>query len=104
MGLYTRDQVLDAIADGVFEIYRVLPAAWILVEFIETNRGKTMNIMTVVGSREDWERGWQGVEKIARDNNCNMIFSVGHPGWKRFMEQHGYKTEPMLKMYKEISK
>ncbi len=99
---FTRDQMLDAIDSGMFEIYQLTPKAWALVEFVETRYGKTMNILTVAGSREEWEPGWVSVEKIARAQQCDMIYSVGHPGWKRFMEDRGFKTEPMMKMMKFI--
>lgn len=94
--------MLDAIDSGMFQIYRLTPSAWALVEFVETRYGKTMNILTVAGSREQWEPGWVAVEKIARANECNQIYSVGHPGWKRFMEERGFVTEPMMKMVKFV--
>lgn len=95
--------MLEAIESGMFQIYRLTPGAWALVEFVPTRYGKTMNILTVAGSRDEWEPGWRSVEKIAHDNQCDMIYSVGHPGWKRFMEERGFTTEPMLKMIKVIT-
>jgi hypothetical protein len=100
---FTKEQMLDAIDSGMFQIYKLTRAAYALVEFVDTRYGKTMNILTVAGSREEWQGGWNAVEKIARSNNCNMIYSVGHPGWKRFMEAQGFTTEPMLKMTKEVN-
>jgi hypothetical protein len=94
--------MLDAINDGMFQIYKLTRAAYALVEFVETRYGRTMNILTVTGSREEWPDGWRSIEKIARENECSMIYSVGHPGWKKFMEAQGFKTEPMLKMTKEV--
>jgi hypothetical protein len=91
------------IDNGVFQIFRLTPRAWALVEFVETTYGKTLNILTVAGSREEWEPGWIAVEKIAHANECDMIYSIGHPGWKRFMEERGFQTEPMLKMIKVIT-
>lgn len=96
--------MLEAIESGMFEIYQLTPSAWALVEFVHTRYGKTMNILTVAGSREQWEPGWDAVEKIARTNECGMIYSIGHPGWKRFMEERGFKTEPMMKMIKELER
>jgi hypothetical protein len=94
--------MLDAISSGMFQIYQLTAQAFALIEFVDTRYGKTMNILTVAGDRENWEPGWISIEKIARANNCDLIYSVGHPGWKRFMESQGFKTEPMLKMVKEI--
>lgn len=94
--------MLDAIDSGVFEIYQLTPKAWALIEFVLTRYGKTLNILTVAGDREQWEPGWDSIEKIARENQCDMIYSVGHPGWKRFMQERGFTTEPMLKMVKFI--
>jgi hypothetical protein len=99
---FTREQMLDAIDSGMFEIYQLTPGAWALVEFVSTRYGKTMNILTVAGSRSEWEPGWIAVEKIARQQQCDLIYSVGHPGWKRFMEERGFQTEPMLKMVKVL--
>lgn len=94
--------MLEAIDSGMFQIYKLTKRAWALVEFVDTRYGKTMNILTVAGSRAEWEGGWDAVEKIARTNNCDLIYSVGHPGWRRFMEAQGFTTEPMLKMVKEV--
>ena len=100
---FTREQMLEAIDSGMFEIFQLTPRAWALVEFVPTRYGKTLNILTVVGSREEWEPGWIAVEKIAHANECDMIYSVGHPGWKSFMRERGFTTEPMLKMVKVIT-
>lgn len=94
--------MLEAIDNGTFEIFRLTAGAWALIEFVSTRYGKTMNILTVAGSRDQWEPGWVAIDKIARSNNCDMIYSVGHPGWKRFMEAQGFTTEPMLKMIKFV--
>lgn len=99
---FTREQMLDAIDSGMFEIYQLTPKAWALIELVPTRYGKTLNILTVAGDREQWEPGWDSIEKIARENQCDMIYSVGHPGWKRFMQERGFTTEPMLKMVKFI--
>lgn len=94
--------MLDAIESGMFQIFALTASSWALVEFVPTRYGKTMNILTVVGDRSQWEPGWQAIEKIARSNDCDLIYSVGQRGWKHFMEAHGFTTEPMLKMYKVI--
>jgi hypothetical protein len=99
---FTREQMIAAIDSGMFQIYQLTPRAWALLEFVDTRYGKTMNILTVAGSRNEWAPGWVSIEKIARENQCDLIYSVGHPGWKRFMESHGFKTEPMMKMSKEV--
>lgn len=94
--------MLEAIDAGMFHIFRLTSGAWALIEFVETRYGKTMNILTVVGSRDHWKPGWTAIEKIATSHHCDLIYSVGHPGWKRFMEQQGFTTEPMLKMTKRV--
>lgn len=99
---FTREQMLYAINNGTFEIFQLTARAWALVEFVPTRYGRTLNILTVAGSREEWESGWLAIEKIARANECNMIYSIGHPGWKRFMEDRGFTTEPMMKMMKVL--
>lgn len=94
--------MIEAIESGMFQIYQLTSSAWALVEFVPTRYGKTMNILTVAGDREQWEPGWVAIEKIARKNQCDLIYSVGHPGWKRFMQEHGFTTEPMMKMMKFV--
>lgn len=100
--VYSREQLLEAIDNGVFHLYQLHATAWTLVEFIDTAYGKTMNIMTTVGNLSEWRAGWDAVEKIARKNDCNCIFSIGHPAWKKFVESVGFTTTPMLKMVKFI--
>lgn len=96
--------MLDAIDSGMFQIYQLTRAAFALIEFVDTRYGKTMNILTVAGSQSEWESGWRSIEKIAVENDCDMIYSIGHPGWKRFMQAQGFETEPMLKMMKVVTK
>lgn len=100
---FTREQMLEAIASEIFHIFQLSAGAWALIEFVDTRYGKTMNILTVTGSRDHWEDGWHAIEKIARKTECKVIYSVGHPGWKSFMESHGFTTEPMLKMMKVLT-
>lgn len=99
---FTREQMLDAIESEMFQIYKLTRTAYALIEFVDTRYGKTMNILTVAGLHEDWEPGWTSVERIAKENACDLIYSVGHPGWKKFMEAQGFTTEPMLKMVKRL--
>lgn len=100
MEVYTREQLLEAIDSGAFELYQLVKHGWMLVEFIDTAYGRTMNILTTVGKLQDWRAGMEALEKIARQNECNCIFSVGHPAWKKIVEESGFQTTPMLKMVK----
>lgn len=73
-----------------------------LCEFVSSTYGKTMNILTIVGVRDHWQGGVDGIEKVARDNSAALIYSVGFPGWKNILEKNGYKTRAMLRMIKEL--
>lgn len=94
--------MVDAIASGMFEIWRLADNAYALIEFVDTRYGKTLNVLTVAGGRDAWETGLLALEKIARDEGATCIYSIGHPGWRNLMQAHGYKTMMMMKMMKEV--
>jgi hypothetical protein len=101
-GYTTRDELLELIESGVFHIYRANDI-YALIEFIPTKYGKTLNVLTVVGNKADFDVGIRALDSIARMNNAKYIYSVGHLGWEKSMRQHGYKTERVLRMSKEIT-
>lgn len=99
-GYATRDELIELIESGVFHIYRANDI-YALVEFVPTKYGKTLNVLTVVGNKSDWDVGIRALDSIARMNDAKYIYSVGHLGWEKSMRQHGYKTERVLRMSKE---
>jgi hypothetical protein len=102
MEYITQEDFVENLASGQYEIWKLAPECWMLCEFIETNRGKTMNILTIVGIRKNWQIGVDSIERVARDNDAKLIYSVGYPGWKRLLERNGYKTRRMMRMTKEL--
>lgn len=101
-GYTTREELIDLIDDGVFQIWRAANI-YALVEFVNTKYGKTLNVLTVAGSKPDWDVGIAALERIARLNGAVYIYSVGHLGWEKAMKLHGYKTERVLRMSKELT-
>lgn len=100
-GYTTRDELIELIDTGVFHIYRA-NNIYALVEFVSTKYGKTLNVLTVVGNKVDFDVGIRALDSIALMNNAKYIYSVGHLGWEKSMRQHGYKTERVLRMSKEV--
>lgn len=100
-GYTTREELISLIEDGVFQIWRASDI-YALVEFVDTKYGKTLNVLTVTGSKPDWDVGIAALERIARLNGAQYIYSVGHLGWEKAMRRHGYKTERVLRMSKAL--
>jgi hypothetical protein len=98
----TREQLLRFLDEGVFQIWQA-KNIYALVEIVDTSYGRTLNVLTVVGSKEDWDVGIEALEHIARANGADMIYSVGHLGWEKSMRQHGYTTERVLRMKKVLT-
>ena len=98
----TREQLLRFLDEGVFQIWQA-KNIYALVEIVDTSYGRTLNVLTVVGSKEDWNVGIEALEHIARANDADMIYSVGHLGWEKSMKQHGYTTERVLRMKKVLT-
>jgi hypothetical protein len=98
----TREQLLQFLDEGIFQIWKAADI-YALVEVVDTSYGRTLNVLTVVGSKEDWATGIQALEPIARANDCKLIYSVGHLGWEKSMRQHGYTTERVLRMKKVLT-
>lgn len=102
MEYITQEDFIDCLDSGQYQIWKLAPECWMLCEFITTNRGKTMNILTIVGIKKNWQAGVDAIERVARENDCSLIYSVGYPGWKRLLERNGYKTRRMMRMTKEL--
>ena len=101
-GFATRDQLIQLLNDGIYEIWRARDI-YALVEFVYTRFGKTLNVLTVTGARDDWQVGIEALEVIARKNDAKLIYSVGHLGWEKAMRANGYKTERVLRMSKVLT-
>lgn len=97
----TREQLLQLLDEGIYQIWRA-KEIYALVEIVDTSFGKTLNVLTVVGNKDDWDAGIQALEHIARANGAKLIYSVGHLGWERAMRRHGYTTERVLRMKKVL--
>lgn len=101
-GFVSREQLIDLIEEGIVQIWRARDI-YALVEFVDTSYGKTLNVLTVTGSKDDWHIGIEALERIARMNDVKLIYSVGHLGWEKAMREHGYKTERVLRMSKVLT-
>lgn len=101
-GFTTREELVQLINDGIFEIWKAREI-YALVEFINTKHGETLNVLTVTGSKDDWDIGIEALERIARINDVKLIYSVGHLGWEKAMRKHGYDTERVLRMTKVLT-
>ena len=101
-GFVSREQLIDLLEEGIFQIWRA-NNIYALVEFVDTSYGKTLNVLTVTGSKDDWHVGIEALERIAQINDVKLIYSVGHLGWEKAMREHGYKTERVLRMSKVLT-
>lgn len=98
----TPEQFAQFLDDGTFQIWKA-GNIYALVEFVDTSYGKTLNVLTVTGSKEEFDVGIAALEPIARMNGAKLIYSVGHLGWERAMQRHGYTTERVLRMKKVLT-
>lgn len=101
-GFATRDQLIQLLNDGIYEIWQARNI-YALVEFVYTRFGKTLNVLTVTGARDDWQVGIAALEVIARKNDAKLIYSVGQLGWEKAMRANGYTTERVLRMSKVLT-
>jgi hypothetical protein len=98
----TPEQFAELLDNGTFQIWKA-GNIYALIEFVETSYGKTLNVLTVTGSKEDFDIGIAALEPIARMNGAKLIYSVGHLGWEKGMQKHGYTTERVLRMKKVLT-
>lgn len=98
----TKEQFIEFLDNGTFQIWQA-GSIYALVEFVDTSYGKTLNVLTVTGSKDQWDVGIAALEDIARMNGAKLIYSVGHIGWEKAMQRHGYTTERVLRMKKVLT-
>jgi hypothetical protein len=73
-----------------------------LVQLVPYEDGVVLNILTVNGSLETCEKAIEYLEQAAREAGANLVVSIGHAGWARIMQKHGYQTEKRLLMRKVL--
>ena len=100
----TRDELLQKIDAGDFALWQLTTDSWALTEEMHTRYGRTLNVLTIVGTRAEWELGLAALERIAVQERYSYIYSMGHPGWKRLVEAAGWTTARLMRMTKRVTK
>lgn len=102
-GLLDLDLFASALACGDMEIVGLPAECAALIEWGESEHGKTMNILTVYcKNTQDAEQALTTLEAAARQNDARAIVSVGHPLWKKIVKQHGYQVKSCILMKKVL--
>lgn len=101
-GILTRQQFQEGLRSGDMEVWIVGPQCYVLVTWGISRYGKTLNILTALGSMHHADECMGTIEKYARVKGAGMIISVGELGWMRVAERHGYETKTCLLMKKVL--
>jgi hypothetical protein len=96
------DQFIERLAFESLRIIIFRNRASALVEFVDYENGKLLNILTVHGDIDRCDVAIGLLEAAAKEAGANLVVSIGHMGWKNIMQKHGYYTEKKLLMRKEL--
>lgn len=103
-GLLSREQFLQMLMDGTFEIWRLPHNCYALISWGESEHGKTCNIMTGCGviTPESVDAGIKAIDRIARERGARVVISVGRPGYAKAAKANGYHVERCIIMRKVL--
>jgi len=101
-GFLSMQQFVPLLRESVFRIIVFKNRATALVEFVDYEDGKLLNILTVHGDLKRCDVAMEYLEQAAKEAGANMVVSIGHTGWARIMKRRGYTLEPRLYMKKVL--
>jgi hypothetical protein len=102
-GVVSAEQFADQLSSGEIEIWSLVPGAYALITWAETKYGRTLNVLTTAGDESVFATGLQALERVARANGAQAIYSVGHPGWTKYVMVEGYIVQRSIVMIKELT-
>ena len=79
----------------------------VVTELIQRQLGKVCHIYIMTGKqRNKWQHLVKVIEDFAKENKCQMLELIARPGWKKVMNNFGYKKTHVVleKQIKEEKK
>ena len=74
----------------------------VITEIIQKPLGKICHIYMMTGrQRNKWQHLIKDIEEFAKNENCLMLELIARPGWKKVLNQFGYKPTHIV-LEKEI--
>ena len=102
-GRHNVNTVMDRVSLGDYQLWMAFSEEnkpiGALITLIEPYPLKTMLNLLFCGGKEleEWHEDMLVVlEKFAKDNGCDGMELVGRPGWKRFLEKHGWGSSHLV--------
>lgn len=102
VGLLSQEQFQQGLANKEIEVLLLPHNCACLVSFGECEQGKVLNVLTVTGDLRYASEGIIAIEQAALQRGANVVMSVGHMGWYKFAQIHGYNVKKVMLMRKDL--
>lgn len=103
VGLLSREQFREGLINEEFFILMLPHNCAALCSFGECEQGKVCNVLTTTGNKDYATDCLLALEAAAIKRGANIIMSVGHLGWTKFLISHGYSVKKVMLMRKDLN-
>jgi hypothetical protein len=101
-GLLSWEQFRNAILMHDIDVWALPFNQYALVAWGDSLEGRTLNILTTVGTMEYAAAGLAAIEKLAKQYGAAVVMSVGRVGWTDLVRDAGYTVTPTILMKKVL--
>jgi hypothetical protein len=100
-GLLSHVQFVNKLESGELEVLKLPCDCFALIEWMDTEKGKTLWIHTCVGNYASADYALTTLERYAASNGAVKIAGIARWGWQRLLEQHDFATRGKLTFFEK---
>jgi hypothetical protein len=97
-GIYHVDDLLTAIGENRMQSFAV-NNTWAITQVNDFPRAKQLQVVAMVGDRDDFEPMHAAIVDYADRNNVGLISAYGRRGWMPWALSHGWKIRAKNLLY-----
>lgn len=100
-GILSHEQFVNKVDSGEFEIIKLPNDCYALVQWLETEKGKTLWVHTCAGNVTGSRAALIAIETYAQKNNGRAIAGFARWGWKALLTRLGFNTRTKLTFFEK---
>lgn len=100
-GILSHEQFIERIESNEFEVLKLPAECYALVQWVDSDKGKTLWIHTCVGNFTGAESALQAIEVYAKNNGGRKVAGYARWGWKALLERMGFSTRTKLTFFEK---
>lgn len=100
-GILSQEAFNNKLHSGEFEVLKLPDGCYALIQWIDTDTGKALWILTCAGMFEFSQNALSAIESYARKNSAVKIAGVARWGWTKLLQSFGFRTGTKLVFFEK---